>query len=214
MMIATSALVPPTSNDSTFLAPASAAMRAAPITPEAVPDSSIWIGADLPSSARMTPPFDLVIIGSGVTPASFSACLQGRQIARHARLYIAGDRRRHRPLVLPDRRPDVRGERHRHLRRMFPDQLGDRALIGRIGIGVQQRHHDRLGTFGAGGCHRLGDTCRVDRTLDPAVGQRALGQAIGALTRRQWVGPAREQIVGVRHLQARDFQHVLEAQPW
>ena len=43
------------------------------MTPAAVPDSSICRQADLPSSAVMTPPLDLVTIGSAATPACFRA---------------------------------------------------------------------------------------------------------------------------------------------
>ena len=70
---ATSADVPPTSKLSTSEAPTRAATSAAPMTPEAVPESSIATGSVLPSAAAMIPPFDLVIIGGAGTPASRSA---------------------------------------------------------------------------------------------------------------------------------------------
>lgn len=72
-MSATSALVPPMSRLSAFSTPASRATNAAPITPAAVPESSMSTQADFPSSAAMMPPLDLVIIGSGSTPMPFSA---------------------------------------------------------------------------------------------------------------------------------------------
>ena len=50
-----------------------AAASAAPMAPDAVPDSSMAMGRALPSSAAMMPPFDLVIIGAAGTPASRSA---------------------------------------------------------------------------------------------------------------------------------------------
>jgi hypothetical protein len=74
MMIATSAEVPPMSRLMTLSRPAWRAAKPAPITPAAVPDSSICRQACLPSSAVITPPFDFVTIASAATPAFFSAC--------------------------------------------------------------------------------------------------------------------------------------------
>ena len=53
----------------TLSSPAWRATKPAPMTPAAVPDSSICRQADLPSSAVMTPPFDLVTMASAATPA-------------------------------------------------------------------------------------------------------------------------------------------------
>ena len=57
----------------TLSTPAWRATKPAPMTPAAVPDSSICRQADLPSSAVMTPPFDLVTMASAPTPACFKA---------------------------------------------------------------------------------------------------------------------------------------------
>ena len=68
-----SAEVPPMSSVRACGTPACRARNAAPITPEAVPDSSIPTQAVLPSAAPIMPPFDFVTIGAAGTPRSASA---------------------------------------------------------------------------------------------------------------------------------------------
>ena len=65
---ATSALVPPISSVTAFSTPQARATKAPPITPDAVPDSTMFTQEVFPSSADMTPPFDLVMSGSAGTP--------------------------------------------------------------------------------------------------------------------------------------------------
>ena len=73
MTVATSALVPPMSSVIALGASQSRATYAPPITPAAVPDSTICTQSVLPRSARIIPPFDLVTNGSAGTPISLSA---------------------------------------------------------------------------------------------------------------------------------------------
>ena len=69
---AKSAEVPPMSRVSTRFSPACLASQAAPMTPDAVPESSMLTHARLPSAAFIRPPFDRVSIGRAGTsrPAS------------------------------------------------------------------------------------------------------------------------------------------------
>ena len=56
-----------------FLRPHMRATWLAPMTPDAVPESSICTEWRLPSSALITPPFDFVMSGAALTPASLRA---------------------------------------------------------------------------------------------------------------------------------------------
>ncbi len=58
--MATSALVPPMSTVTILVAPASRATWAAPITPEAGPESSVCTGSSAARDAVITPPLDFV----------------------------------------------------------------------------------------------------------------------------------------------------------
>ncbi len=73
MTRATSALVPPISRVRALATPAWRARNDAPMTPDAVPDSSMLTQDVRPISALMMPPFDLVIIGGALTPRSARA---------------------------------------------------------------------------------------------------------------------------------------------
>ena len=72
-----------------------------------------------------------------------------RQIAGHVRLDERIDQRRHRALVLAIFRQHVAGERKHRLGIFLGHDLGDAALVRRIGVGVDQTNADRAHALAA-----------------------------------------------------------------
>ena len=71
---AMSALVPPTSSVMTFGKPARPATYAAPMTPDAGPESSVAAARVRAAATGMMPPLDFVTYGMAGAPRAASAC--------------------------------------------------------------------------------------------------------------------------------------------
>ena len=119
-------------------------------------------------------------------------------------------RRRDHPRVLADLWRDLGGDAHRHAE--FAAQvLGDQALIGRIGVGVDQTYADCLHLGVAQrSCDRI-DVCGGRRLDDRAEGIGALGDLDDAIARYGRIGEFDLQVVHVVAMLVADQHRVREA---
>ncbi len=136
--------------------------------------------------------------------------LQGREVARHDRLHVAVDRGRGGALIFANDRPHVAGAEHRHARGPLADQPLGLPFVGRIAIGMQQRQHDPLGAQFDGLVERAAQAGVVERPVHGSVRQYPFPHRQHAVARDQRLGPSRHQVVGIGHLEPRQFQHVDE----
>ena len=89
--------------------------------------------------------------------------------------------------------------------------LFDHALMRRIGVAVQEGDDDAFGAGGFGPGQRGGDRGLLRHDLGLAVRVHALVQRDDTVARHQRRRPAREQIVGIGNLQARQLENVAKA---
>ena len=139
--------VPPRSAVMTFSKPAALAIAAAAMTPAAGPDSAVRTGNLRAPSTDMTPPFDCTMWNSPAKSRSLERALQPVQIAADDRLQIGVERGRRGALEFADLRQDlVRGDDMI----VGPDgarRRGGGALVGGIGVGVDEDDRQRLGAL-------------------------------------------------------------------
>lgn len=76
---------------------------------------------------------------------------------------------------------------------------------------MQEGEHDALRASGLGFRERLRDRILGRRDLGPTIGVHALLERDHPVARDKWRRAAREQVVRVRDLQPRQFEHVAEA---
>ena len=149
--------------------------------------------------------------GSGGDPGVPQGGLERADVRRDPALHVARDGRGHRALVLPDDRPDVGGEGHRRVRGRGPDRVAHGAFVGGVGVGVEEGDHDGVGARRERPPGRRRNLLGVRRGLDAPVPEGPLGDAVDPLARGEGRRTAREEVVGVRDLEARDLEDVLEA---
>ena len=75
---------------------------------------------------------------------------------------------------------------------------------------MQQGDHDGVGPVRPCPADRVADLLRIHRGLDGSVLKGPLGDAVDPLAWGEGRRSAREEVVGVRHLEARDLEDVLE----
>ena len=137
--------------------------------------------------------------------------LQAAEIVGHHRQDIGVDHGGAGALVLLDLGQHLGGEADRDRRVAGTDQLPDAALVGAVGIGVEQADGDRLD---AGRQQRVDGAAGrrlVQRPLDPAPVVDPLRHldAMRPVDQRRRLLPV--EVVEHRHAQAPDLQHVAEA---
>lgn len=129
---------------------------------------------------------------------------------RHAGLHITGDHGRHGAFVFPDYGPDLAGAHDGQVGRFALDDLLDLALMRSIPVGVQQGDDDRLAIDRPHALDRGPHAVLIDGHLFRAVRQHASAYLEHLLLRHQRDRPPRKEIVGIRHFEPGDLQHVLE----
>ena len=107
-------------------------------------------------------------------PGHPQALLEPCQIAVHDRLQVRVEHSRREPLELAIFGDHVRRAGHGEPWIPALRGVGDRSLVRRVQIRVQQAHRDRLGAGGHRGVERALDARRVERGQDRAVGRQAL----------------------------------------
>ena len=137
--------------------------------------------------------------------------LQCPQIASHARADIGVERRRGEPLVLAVLGEHLRGERDHGLRQCRAHDLGGRALVRVVRVGVEVADGDRLhaAPLELGG--NRGHFLALDRAAHGAVVERALRDLEDRTARHQRRRPRRLDVVEDGAVAAADLEHVAEA---
>ena len=190
------------SKERAFSNPASAAMRAAPTTPAAGPESSANAACAAASSSVATPPDERMTSGTG-SPASRQDVARAPQVAGEHGPEVGVDRRRRGALVLPELGRDLVGCDDVRLRVSPPQLLGDGALVRRVAEGEEEaRRRSRR--------HRRRAASRERAARARRRGRSAL-HADAALERdeRSWM--LRAGPVQVRSRLAAEVEDVLEA---
>ena len=181
------------------------------MTPAAVPESSICAHCPLASSALMMPPFDFRDHRLGRHAGRAQRVLQRAEVAADSRLHVAGDDGGHGTLVFADHRPHFAGADHRQVRRFARQDLADPRARGRnYGRRVAgRRRRPRRRPRGRRPAPAM-TLASSRRRLDRAIGQHPLGNAEDFFASDQRRGRRENKSVRVRHLQAGEFEHVLE----
>ena len=119
--------------------------------------------------------------------------------------------RRRRAQVLADLRRDVGRQRDRQILVALGDRRADRALVRRVGVGMQEADGEALDAL----LDQLGDLGQrgidIERLLDRAVGRQPLHRLAPPRPRHQRLGHLDEQVVELVLALAADLQHVAEA---
>ncbi len=107
---------------------------------------------------------------AGGDPGLVQTLAQRTQIARHHRHDIRVHHRGGRALVLLDLRQHLAREADRQARRALRDDVADRQLVNRVGVGVQQAHGDGFDPLGRAARPRRGRrlACRAGAGRCPA----------------------------------------------
>ena len=90
------------------------------------------------------------------------------QIARHQRLDVGVGHRGGDAAVLADLGQHARGQRHGEIRPLGLDGAGRGLFVGRVGIGVQEAHGDRLDVLRLQRAHGVANLGLVERCQDAA----------------------------------------------
>ena len=134
--------------------------------------------------ARQAPAVGLHETEASRKAARGQMVLEPPQVLCDHRLHVGRDDRGRGPLVLPElgRRPRRTGDDD--MLEPAPEQFGQRLLVSRIGVGVQEADRDRL-VVPRGQCRnqRPVDLRDVERSLDRTVGENAFGH-LEAVARR------------------------------
>ena len=207
--VATSVDVPPISNVRIRSKPARAATYAAPWTPPAGPDSTVWTGVRRAESRLIRPPSERTTWSSRPAPTSSSRSTQARQIAIEHGRDVGVHHGRDGALVFAELGHDLRRDRDRQQRRLVGGELGDRALVRGVGERVHQRHGERLDPAVAELRDRRAGALDIELAQHDAVRSDALVERTRVLQRgdRLWLlvdHPAEQRPRGPRLGQMQD----------
>ena len=133
--------------------------------------------------------------------ATRSAFLQGLgqlgQVARHQRLDIGVGHGGGNATVLADLGQDARGQRHREIGSLRQDGACRNLLVGRIGVGVQEAHGDRLDVIDLQRAQGITNLARDELRQHTPIEANALVDADAPTARHQRRRELDEQIVQV-----------------
>ncbi len=131
------------SRPSALPSPLAVATRPAPTAPPAGPLSTLHAPPLAASAASATPPEERMISGSG-TPARSQRSVSLPEVAGEQRREVGVEHRRGAPLVLPELRQHLGGDRDVQVREGGAKGGGEPVLVGGLQVGVKKADRDRL----------------------------------------------------------------------
>ena len=184
------------------------ARAAPPTTPAAGPDSMMWAGECRGERCRGQAAVGLHQLQRRLDAQRAQPGIQRGDVGAHDRLHIGVDDRRAGARIFLDLRQDFAADRDRHIRQRGPHRRGDRLLVRRIGVAVQQADRDAGDVLRAQhGDHRI-QAGRIQRNRHRSVRAHLFDhfQAQPTFHQRARLGPA--DVVQHRHAQVADFQDI------
>ena len=203
-----SLLVPPMSMVATSRKPMRPAMNWAPTTPPAGPDITVRTGSERAVRLVMTPAVRLHHEQLALEAAFAQRLREAVQIGRDDRNGAGVDRHRGRALELPQLARDVGGDRDVRGGVFLQDDLPGAALMGRVGVGMEEAERDGANAEGRDAPrHRAGGVL-VERVQHIARVAHALDDLEAQVPRDDRLRLDPLEVIHARVVGAHDLQHV------